>query len=275
MLIRIPRLLTVALAATLAVNSMANLSSAQQKKPPAPVAGYQVVKVYPHDRQAFTQGLQYVDGVMFESTGQNGQSGIRRVRSKRARSCSISRSMRSTSARGSRSGGDTIVQLTWQSEIGFVYDKTSFKQSKTFNYTGEGWGLTHDGTRLIMSDGSAAIRFLDPATFKETGRITVKDNGVPVKNLNELEFVKDEIYANIWMTKRLARISPKTGDVLGWIDLTGLLDPREAVGADVLNGIAYDAKGDRLFVTGKWWPKLFEIKIVPASAPAGQRRDRS
>jgi glutaminyl-peptide cyclotransferase len=160
---------------------------------------------------------------------------------------------------------DTIVQLTWQSEIGFVYDKTSFKQTRSFSYTGEGWGLTHDGARLIMSDGSAAIRFLDPTTFKETGRITVKDNGVPVKSLNELEFVNGEILANVWQTKRIARIAPKTGDVTGWLDLTGLLDPREAVGTDVLNGIAYDAKGDRLFVTGKWWPKLFEIKIVPKS----------
>ena len=274
MLIRIPRLLTVAIAATLAVNSMANISSAQQKKAPAPVAGYRVVKVYPHDRQAFTQGLEYVDGVMFEGTGQHGQSGIRRVRLETGEVLQHQPLDSKYFGEGITLWRDTIVQLTWQSEVGFVYDKTSFKQIKTFNYIGEGWGLTHDGTRLIMSDGSAAIRFLDPATLKETGRITVKDNGVPVKNLNELEFVKDEIYANIWNATRIARISPKTGDVLGWIELTGLLDPREAVGADVLNGIAYDAKGDRLFVTGKWWPKLFEIKIVSASAPSGLRRDR-
>jgi glutamine cyclotransferase len=134
---------------------------------------------------------------------------------------------------------------------------------KTFSYPGEGWGLTHDGARLIMSDGSAALRFLDPASLKESGRVTVKDSGVPIRNLNELEFVKGEILANIWQTSRIARISPKTGDVTGWIDLSGLLDAREAVGTDVLNGIAYDAAGDRLFVTGKWWPKLFEIKLVP------------
>ncbi len=128
--------------------------------------------------------------------------------------------------------------------------------------SGEGWGLTHDGARLIMSDGTATLRFLDPASFKETGRLNVRDNGVAISKLNELEFVKGEILANVWQTSRVARISPKTGEVLGWIDLSGLLDAREAAGTDVLNGIAYDAKGDRLFVTGKWWPKLFEIKIV-------------
>jgi glutaminyl-peptide cyclotransferase len=259
---RIYRLLTLAFGATLTVTAMANITSAQQKKGPAPVAGYRVVKVYPHDRQAFTQGLQYVDGVLFEGTGQHGQSGIRRVKLETGEVLQQQPLDSKYFGEGITVWRDTIVQLTWQSETGFVYDKSSFKQTRSFNYTGEGWGLTHDGTRLIMSDGSAVIRFLDPATFKEAGRITVKDNGVAIKNLNELEFVNGEILANIWQTTRIARISPKTGDVVGWIDLAGLLDPREAVGTDVLNGIAYDAKGDRLFVTGKWWPKLFEIKFV-------------
>ncbi len=268
MLIHTHRLLMLACAATLAVTVMPNITNAQAsqvpqvKKGPAPVAGYRVVKVYPHDRQAFTQGLQYVDGVLFEGTGQHGQSGIRRVKLETGEVLQMQPLDSKFFGEGITVWRDSIVQLTWQSEVGFVYDKASFKQTRSFNYPGEGWGLTHDGTRLIMSDGSAVIRFLDPATFKETGRITVKDNGVPIKNLNELEFVNGEILANIWQTWRIARISPKTGEVLGWVDLTGLLDPRDAVGADVLNGIAYDAKGDRLFVTGKWWPKLFEIKMV-------------
>ena len=245
----------------LVVTVMANTMSVQQKK--APVSGYRVVKVYPHDRQAFTQGLQYVDGVLYEGTGQNGQSGIRKVKLETGEVMQHQPLDAKYFGEGITVWNNTIVQLTWQSEIGFVYDKATFKQTKTFTYPGEGWGLTHDGARLIMSDGSAVIRFLDPASFKEIGRVTVRENGVPVKDLNELEYVKGEILANIWKTARLARISPKTGDVVGWVDLSGLLDPREAVGTDVLNGIAYDAAGDRLFVTGKWWPKLFEIKLVP------------
>ena len=160
----------------------------------------------------------------------------------------------------------SLIQITWQAEIGFVYDLATFQRVKTFNYTGEGWGLTHDGTRIIMSDGSSSLRFLDPVTLRETGRLAVKDAGQPVAELNELEFVKGEILANVWKTSRIARISPRTGQVTGWIDLAGLLDPHDATGVDVLNGIAYDAAGDRLFVTGKLWPKLFEIRIVPPSA---------
>ena len=247
----------------LSANPMADSPVAQQKKASAPVAGYRVVKVYPHDRMAFTQGLQYVDGVLYEGTGQNGQSGIRKVELETGKVLQHQPLDAKYFGEGITVWQNTIVQITWQSEIGFVYDKVSFKQLKSFSYTGEGWGLTHDGTRLIMSDGTAYLRFLDPATFKETGRVLVKDNGVAISKLNELEFVKGEIVANVWMTKRLVRISPKTGEVLGWIDLTGLLDPRDEIGTDVLNGIAYDAKGDRLFVTGKLWPKLFEIKLVP------------
>ena len=247
------------------VASMANTTSAAQKKAPAPVAGYRVVKVYPHDRQAFTQGLQYVDGDLYEGTGQNGQSGIRKVKLETGEVLQHQPLDAKYFGEGITVWGNTIVQLTWQSEIGFVYDKASFKPIKSFKYVGEGWGLTHDGARLIMSDGLAALRFLDPVSFKETGRLNVRDNSVAISKLNELEFVKGEILANVWQTSRVARISPKTGDVIGWIDLSGLLDAREALGTDVLNGIAYDAKGDRLFVTGKWWPKLFEIKIVPPS----------
>jgi glutaminyl-peptide cyclotransferase len=238
---------------------------AQAAAKSAPVATYKIVKAYPHDRLAFTQGLQYLNGVLYEGTGQHGQSGIRKVTLETGAVLQRQPLDAKYFGEGITVWGDTLLQLTWQSEIGFVYDLKTFKQLKTFTYPGEGWGLTHDGSRLIMSDGSPALRFLDPKTLKETGRVTVRDGTAPVDELNELEVVKGEVFANVWNTHRIARISPKTGQVTGWIDLTGILDPREAVGADVLNGIAYDAAGDRLFVTGKLWPKLFEIKIVPRS----------
>jgi glutamine cyclotransferase len=157
--------------------------------------------------------------------------------------------------------GDRIVQLTWQSGIGFVYDRVTFQRQRTFTYEGEGWGITYDGARLIMSDGTASLRFLDPQTFKETGRLQVRDRGKPVDQLNELEVVKGEIFANVWQTQRIVRIAPATGDVLGWIEMRGLLSPAEAARVDVMNGIAYDAKNDRLFVTGKHWPKVFEVRV--------------
>jgi glutamine cyclotransferase len=159
--------------------------------------------------------------------------------------------------------GNKIIQLTWQSNIGFVYDKNSFELLQEFNYSTEGWGITHDGTRLIMSDGTSTLHFLDPETFEEIGQLAVFDNNGPVTRLNELEYVQGEIYANVWQTDLVARIAPETGRVIGWIDLRGLLtaeDLSEAV--DVLNGIAYDAEAARLFVTGKLWPKLFEIELI-------------
>jgi glutamine cyclotransferase len=162
--------------------------------------------------------------------------------------------------------GNALFELTWQTEVGFIYDCTSFQRTGTFTYKGEGWGLTQDGKRLIMSDGTAYLRFIDPATRKELSRIQVRDGGVPVERLNELEYVKGEVLANVWQSDRIARIAPSTGQVLGWIDMTGLLTAREAQMAEatggVLNGIAYDAQQDRLFVTGKLWPKLFEITAV-------------
>jgi len=159
--------------------------------------------------------------------------------------------------------GGSLIQLTWKAHKGFVYDRFSFSVLKTFPYEGEGWGLTHDGTRLIMSDGTAYLRFLDPKSFVETGRIHVTDAaGRAIEELNELEYIRGEIYANVWGTDEILRISPRTGKVLGWIDLSGIIDKRELSDPDaVLNGIAYDAKGDRIFVTGKLWPKLFEIKV--------------
>jgi glutaminyl-peptide cyclotransferase len=157
-----------------------------------------------------------------------------------------------------------ILELTWESQTGFVYDKSSFRVLRSFNYPGEGWGLTNDGKQIYMSDGSANIRVWDGATLKEIRRITVKDGATPVTQLNELEWVRGEIYANVWQTDRIARISPVDGKVLGWIDLSGILPKSERPDTEaVLNGIAYDAAGDRLFVTGKLWPKIFEIKLVP------------
>jgi glutaminyl-peptide cyclotransferase len=167
--------------------------------------------------------------------------------------------------------GNQILQLTWTSGVAFVYDRASFKALKSFRYPGEGWGLTHDGHSLIMSDGTNELRYLDPNTFAEKTRIRVLDGNIPVRYLNELEFVKGEILANIWQTDRIARIHPMTGRVTGYIDLTRLLPPPARNFEDVLNGIAYDAKGDRLFVTGKLWPKLFEIKLVPPAHPSPPR----
>jgi len=160
--------------------------------------------------------------------------------------------------------GDVIVQLTWKANTGFVYEKDSFDLLRTFDYPTQGWGLAHDGERLIMSDGTSVVRFLDPGTYQETGRIEVTDGGAPVIRLNELEYVNGEIFANVWLTDLIARIDPDTGRVVGWIDLTGLLgEEYRTRHVDVLNGIAYDAEGDRLFVTGKLWPRLFEIELVP------------
>ena len=227
-----------------------------------PTYGYQVVRSYPHDRAAFTQGLLVRNGVFYESTGLNGRSGIRKVKIETGEVLQAKPLDAQYFGEGITDWKGSIIQITWQSEIGFVYDINTFDQTKTWSYKGEGWGLTHDDTHVIMSDGSSSLRFLDPATMKETSRITVHDARGPVVELNEIEYIKGEIYANVWQTDRIARISPKDGQVTGWIDLAGLLTPAERAGTDVLNGIAYDAAGDRLFVTGKLWPRIFEIKLI-------------
>ena len=229
----------------------------------APVAGYTVRHVYPHDPRAFTQGIEYHAGALYEGTGLNGQSTLRRVELTTGKVLQQVALAPEYFGEGITTWGDTILQLTWQSQLGFIYDRNTFKQLRTFKYTGEGWGLTHNATQLIMSDGSASLRFLDPKTLTETRRLLVTDAGVIIRELNELEWVDGEIYANVWQTNFIARISPSSGRVVGWIDLTGLLSPDERrAGADVLNGIAYDAAGKRLFVTGKLWPKVFEIGLV-------------
>jgi glutaminyl-peptide cyclotransferase len=228
-----------------------------------PVYSFRVVNSYPHDPDAFTQGLIYRDGFLFESTGRQGHSTLRKVKLETGEVVQQVRLDAKYFAEGLASWGRRLIQLTWRSNVAFVYDEGTFSVENTFRFSGEGWGLTDDGSRLIMSDGSDTLRFLDPATFRERARVSVGDGSTPVSNLNELEFVKGEIYANIWHTDRIARISPDSGRVVGWIDLTGLLPAVYQLESEaVLNGIAYDDRGDRLFVTGKLWPKLFEIKVT-------------
>ena len=228
----------------------------------APILGYSVQRTYPHDSNAFTQGLEYVGGYLYEGTGLNGRSSIRKVQLETGKVLRQRAIASDYFGEGITIWKSALIELTWQSQVASVYDRDTFKPRRMFTYMGEGWGLTHDATNLIMSDGTADLRFLDPQTFRERRRVTVTDGGRPVPRLNELEYVKGQVFANIWTTDDIVRIDPVTGGVLGRIDLRGLLpDPQTA--SDVLNGIAYDQAGDRLFVTGKLWPKLFEIKIRP------------
>jgi glutaminyl-peptide cyclotransferase len=226
-----------------------------------PLYGYQIQHVYPHDPNAFTQGLQFADGFLYEGTGLNGRSSIRKVKLETGEVVQKRDVPANYFGEGITIWNSDLIELTWQSGIAFVYDKTTFQQRRTFKYEGEGWGLTHDAASLIMSDGSDRLRYLDPATFEERRRMLVIADGVGVRNLNELEFVKGEIFANIWQTDHIVRIA-QDGKVTGWIDLSGLLPPSELSRDSVLNGIAYDADRDRLFVTGKLWPKVFEIRLV-------------
>jgi len=229
-----------------------------------PEYGYQVVHVYPHDPNAFTQGLEFRAGFLYESTGLKGRSSVRKEKLETGQVLQQIDIDAQYFGEGITVLNQQVIELTWQSETGFVYDQAAFRRLRTFNYPGEGWGLANDGQNIYMSDGSAQIRIWDPVTLQEKRRITVRDRGQPVLNLNELEWVRGEIYANIWQKDVIARISPVDGRVLGCIDLAGILPAADRTGGeDVLNGIAYDVLGNRLFVTGKQWPKLFEIKVVP------------
>ncbi len=228
-----------------------------------PEYGYRVVHVYPHDPHAFTQGLLYLNGYLYEGTGLNDHSSIRKVKLETGQVLEKRDVPGEYFGEGIINWKDRLLELTWKAQKGFIYDLGTFRPEGEFTYPGEGWGLTQDGRRIIMSDGSPELRFWDPETLKELGRVTVTADGQPVPDLNELEYVNGEVYANVWQTNRIAQIDPSTGKVVGWIDLTGLLSPADQTEeTDVLNGIAYDAKGGRLFVTGKKWPKLFEIKLV-------------
>jgi glutamine cyclotransferase len=250
----------------LAILSLVIPTSAQVPAiPPAgsrvPVYNYTVVHSYPHDPDAFTEGLEFHDGFLYESTGLNGKSSIRKVKLETGEVLQNRNLSRDYFGEGITFWKDDLFQLTWISEIAFVSDAKTFASKKSFNYKGEGWALTHNTEELVMSDGTPQLRFIDPVTFKERRRITVTDAGIPIKYLNELEWIKGEIFANVYTTDYIARIDPASGRVTGWIDIRGML-PRQNDGNTVPNGIAYDARGDRLFVTGKYWPMLFEIKIA-------------
>jgi len=232
-----------------------------------PVQGYEVVRTYPHDPQAFTEGLVYRDGQLLESTGRF-PSDIRIVRLEDG--VVLKKRVLDTAyfGEGIVDVGDRIVSLTWRNRIGFVWDGDDLTPRGAFSYTGEGWALTRDETHIIMSDGTPTLRFLDPETLAETGRITVTDQGVPVDELNELEWIDGQVWANIWHSDRIARIDPATGHVVAWVDLSGLRPAITRLDEEaVLNGIAWDAEGRRLFVTGKNWPSLFEIRVVDAATP--------
>jgi glutamine cyclotransferase len=251
-----------ALAAAAVVSSFAGVNIAQAA---IPVYSFVVKNTYPHDPQAFTQGLFIKDGQLYESTGQKGQSSMRKIDLKTGKVLQKKALADEYFGEGSTPVGDTIVNLTWQSNVGFIYDAKTFALKGRFNYKGEGWGLASDAKNVYMSDGSAEIRILDPKTLEERRRIRVTADGKPLSQLNELEVVEGEIYANVWGTDVIARIDPASGNVVGWIDLTNLLPPAQRGTASVdavLNGIAWDGKHRRLYVTGKLWPKLFEIELV-------------
>ena len=229
-----------------------------------PVWGFRIVHTYPHDPDAFTEGLFYKDGFLYESTGLEGHSTIRKVELNTGRVLQERALSSEYFGEGIVAWKDRLIQVTWRTMTGFIYDLATFQPLGRFHYPGEGWALTRDASRLILSDGTSNIRFLNPATFEETGHITVTAAGKPVLDINELEWVNGRIYANIWRTNLIAMIDPKGGKVLGWIDLSSLSPAGALQDPDaVLNGIAYDAADARLFVTGKLWPKLYEIQLAP------------
>lgn len=224
---------------------------------------YRVVNEFPHDPTAFTQGLIYEDGRLLEGTGLYGESTLREVDLETGevlRSLALSPDL---FGEGIALLDGRIYQITWQEQVAIVYDAETFEEIERFSYTTEGWGITDDGERLYMSDGSSRISIRDPETFNEIERIQVRHEGEPVTDLNELEWIDGQIYANVWQTDSIVRIDPATGEVTAWIDLSGLLTPedREGFDVDVLNGIAWDEEGRRLFVTGKLWPRLYEIEL--------------
>ena len=233
------------------------------QRQPAPVQGFRLVATFPHDPEAFTQGLVFADGEFYESTGLNGESSLRRVEIATGKVLQEQKVPAEYFAEGLALVGDELLQLTWQHQRGFVYDRTTFKQKRTFPYKTEGWGIAYDAAGgLVMSDGSDTLTFLDPKTQAVIRTIRVRDAGQRVSQLNELEWVDGEIWANAWTTDRIARISPNTGEVKSWIDLSTLWprDQRQPP-ADVLNGIAYDKATRRIFVTGKKWPRVYQIFV--------------
>jgi glutamine cyclotransferase len=254
----------VKLAVILVAMTMVACATAAAQRKPAPVQGFKVVATFPHDTSSFTQGLVFADGQFYESTGLEGESTLRRVEIASGKALQRIDVPREYFAEGLALVGDELLQLTWRSRIGFVYDRKTFKQKRTFSYKTEGWGLAYDGaSRLVMSDGTNTLTFLDPKTVAVTRTLKVQDAGRPIGNLNELEWVEGEIWANVWMTDRIARVSPNTGEVNAWIDLSTLwpVAQRPQPADQVLNGIAYDKATRRIFVTGKKWPRLYQITV--------------
>jgi glutamine cyclotransferase len=253
--LRLHRILsTLALCATLLESSC---SAA------APVYGYKVVAKYPHSTSSYTEGFFYLNGLFYEGTGRNGHSQLLAIDPATGQPVQHIDLPPQYFGEGIVDWGPNIYEWTWQTHTGFVYDRFSMRLIKQFKYTGEGWGMTRTDQEIITSDGTSTLRFRNPETFAETRHIIVKDGSHPIEQLNELEYIKGEIYANVWHSDRIARISPRDGHVIAWIDLTGLLPADQMIDPEsVLNGIAYDAQKDRLFVTGKQWPAIFEIKIV-------------
>jgi glutaminyl-peptide cyclotransferase len=246
--------------------SVANNATNIPNKGNVPTYGYEIVNTWPHDQDAYTQGLIFYEGKLLESTGQEGRSSLRLVEPETGKVLKKINVPRPYFAEGITFFKGRIYQLTWQHQLGFIYDVESFEKVGEFSYRGEGWGLTNDGSSLILSDGTNRIRFLDPNNFQVNRTISVLEGSTPVDRINELEYVHGEIYANIWQKDRVARIEPQTGRVLGWIDLTGLRPLSEAKDNEaVLNGLAYDESKDLLYVTGKLWPKLFEIRLKRSS----------
>jgi len=229
-----------------------------------PVLGYKVVATFPHATSSYTEGFFYLDGLFDEGTGLEGQSAIMAIDPPTGRVVRKYQIPPQYFGEGIVDWGPYLYEWTWQTQIGFIYDRATFQLVRTFHYTGEGWGMTRTAKEIITSDGSATLRFRNPKTFAVTRSLNVTDAGQPVTQLNELEYIKGQIYANVWHSNRIARISPADGHVIDWIDVSGLLSPMLQGGPEaVLNGIAYDAQHDRLFVTGKQWPLIFEIQIVP------------
>jgi glutaminyl-peptide cyclotransferase len=259
--LRVSRALRVSL-------SVCTLACAMASRAAIPIYDVEVVHAYPHDVSAFTEGLFYLNGYLYESTGLEQHSSIRKVRLETGEVVQKLDIPAKHFGEGIVNWRGHLVSLTWKSHLGFVFDLATFKLQRQFRYDGEGWALTRNDKQIIMSDGTSELRLLDPDTLKETGRVEVTVDGKPLRNVNELEWVKGEIYANVWQTNFIVRIDPTSGRVVGVINLAGLLKPADIVQGqtDVLNGIAYDAKNDRLFVTGKNWPKLFEIRLRAPSA---------
>jgi glutamine cyclotransferase len=247
----------------LAFNFLSNLPNYTQPNMPRNYT-YRVLNAYPHDKNAFTEGLVFEDGVLYEGTGLNGESTLRRVELETGNVLQLHNLSDQFFGEGITIFEDRIIQLTWQSHKGFVYNESSFELLQEFSYPTEGWGITHDESRLIMSDGTATLHFLNPETFEEIGTVNVLDNGTPITRLNELEYINGEVYANVWLTEKIAIVNPQTGVVRAWIDMSGIRNWENLYAGDVLNGIAYDAAGDRLLITGKFWSLLFQIELIPS-----------